>query len=191
MRRVIVLLVLSLSVILAAGCIQGAESAAPPDIRYGEDLCVDCNMIINDVRFASALAYEVTAGRFESVAFDDIGDMLNYADHHPELKVTNWYVHDYNSEEWLDATTAHYVFSEQIQSPMATGAAAHAELAAAEQMAAHLQGALLTWDELRAKHAAGELNVGRGMHMQDMGGEHGIGNEGDMGDGEHEGGTMP
>lgn len=184
MRRidyVVALLALALSAFLAGGCVQGQAEAAPPDIRYGEDLCADCNMIINDPRFASALAYEITAGRFESVAFDDIGDMFNYADHHPELKVTNWYVHDYNSEEWLDATQAHYVFSQQIQSPMATGAAAHAELSAAETMAADLDGVLLTWDELRAKHAAGELNVGHGMHMHDMGEE----------EEDHGGETMP
>ena len=81
MKRLSLLLLL-LTALLAA-CAQGTTELAPPDIRYGEDVCVECNMIISDERFASAIGYEVAPGRYETASFDDIGDMLDYAAKHP------------------------------------------------------------------------------------------------------------
>ena len=59
----------------------------------------------------------------------------------------------------MDATTAHYMFSNQLATPMGQGTAAHATLEAAETMAADLDGEVLDWDGLVAKHQAGELMV--------------------------------
>jgi copper chaperone NosL len=67
----------TLSVMLLAGCVQGSATPAPPEIRYGQDVCADCNMIISDPRFASGYAYEIDKGRFKSLAFDGIGDLVN------------------------------------------------------------------------------------------------------------------
>ncbi len=51
-----VLLFLALA-LLAAGCAQGTAEIKPPEIRYGEDVCVECKMIISDPRFAAAYTY--------------------------------------------------------------------------------------------------------------------------------------
>jgi copper chaperone NosL len=144
--------------LLLAACAQGQAALAPPVIRYGEDLCAECNMIISDARFASSYLYALGNDRYQPVLFDDIGNMLNYAHKHPEQEVVAWYVHDYTSEAWLDATQAHYVISPAIHTPMGHGIAAHNSLAAAEQMAAEVQGNVLTWAALQ------ELPTGHGSH---------------------------
>ncbi len=84
-------------VLILGGCAQGSPEITPPEIHYGEDVCVECDMIISDIRFAAGYAYEIEAGRYQSLAFDDIGDMLAHADKHPEHDVVAWYVHDFNS----------------------------------------------------------------------------------------------
>jgi copper chaperone NosL len=133
---------LSLFVLLLwlAGCAQGQTVIQPPEIRYGEDQCAECGMIISDARFASGLLYEVSAARYESLLFDDIGNMMVYAEQHPEQKIVAWYVHDYASEEWLDATQAFFVSSPEIHTPMGHGIAAYATRTAAHAMADELHG---------------------------------------------------
>ena len=79
-------LILLILLLLLAACAQGTTELKPPEIRYGEDVCADCNMIISDPRFATAYAYEVGPGRYQSALFDDLGDMLIYADS-PEAAV--------------------------------------------------------------------------------------------------------
>lgn len=150
MRRRLWLLLLVVGLLLSA-CARGETTPNPPGIRYGEDLCAECNMIISDPRYAAGYAYEIGASRYESVAFDDIGDLLTHMAKHPERTIVAWYVHDYESQEWLDATIAYYVVSEQIISPMGHGIAAHATQAAAEQMAQAKQGVVFDWQGLQAQ----------------------------------------
>jgi copper chaperone NosL len=138
--------------LLLAGCAPGQAVIEPPAIRYGEDRCAECGMIISDARFASGLLYEVSAGRYQSLVFDDIGNMLVYAEKHPEQKIVAWYVHDYASEEWLDATEAYFVSSREIHTPMGHGIAAHASRRAAQAMADELHGEVLDWPVLQASH---------------------------------------
>ncbi len=148
-RNVLLLGLLILTIMGSiGGCAAGSTTIAPPAIRYGEDLCAECTMIINDPRFAAGYAYAVSAGRYESLAFDDIGDLLVHMAKHPERQVVAWYVHDYTSEEWLDATTAYYVIGEAIRTPMGHGMAAHATEAAAAAMAAEHAGVVLDWEAL-------------------------------------------
>lgn len=151
-------LVLLLALLLLAGCAQGSAEAAPPEIRYGDDVCAHCNMIISDVRFAAGYARELSPGRYESLAFDDIGDMLAMAEANPGHTVVEWYVHDYTGEEWLDATTAYYVVSQEIATPMGFGIVAHATQEAAEAQAAEVQGEVLTWEELQGRDMAHDMH---------------------------------
>lgn len=143
---------------MVSACARGETAATPPVIRYGEDLCTECNMIINDVRYAAGYAVEIAPGRYESLAFDDIGDLLVHMAKHPEHTIVAWYVHDYTTEEWLDATTAYYVVSEQIHTPMGHGIAAHATEAAAAAMAQERQGEVFDWSELVQRAADGTLH---------------------------------
>lgn len=143
--------ILLLSAFLLHGCARGTTTAAPPEIRYGEDTCTECNMIISDPRYAAGYAYEISAGRYESLAFDDIGDLLAHLEKHHDYTVIAWYVHDYTTEEWVDATTAYYVLSDEIHSPMGHGIAAHATRSAADALAQQEAGLVLDWQGLQAQ----------------------------------------
>ncbi len=154
--KVLVLIVLAF---VAAGCAQGTAEITPPEIRYGEDVCAACKMIISDPRFAAAYTHEISPGRYENVLFDDIGDMLMHADQHPEHTVVAWWVHDYDSEAWLNGAEAVYVFSNALRTPMAQGTAAFASEAAAQRLAAELDGEVFAWSGLLARHQAGQLMV--------------------------------
>lgn len=171
---------LVLSIWLAA-CGQGQAEVKPPEIRYGETECLACRMIINDPRFASGYTHEISKGRYEGVPFDDIGDMLTYADGHPDHNIAAYWVHDYYTEEWLDAQDAFFVFSHQLETPMAQGTAATDSRTEAEELAAEYQGQVLDWEDLLAKHRDGELVVslvsevamgGEAMHAHEHGTMH-------------------
>ena len=153
-------LIMLILLFLLAACAQGATELKPPEIRYGEDVCAECNMIISDPRFATAYAYEVSPGRYQSVLFDDIGDMLIYAGKNPTHKVEAWYVHDYETKEWTDATTASYLVSSQVETPMAFGIVSFASRDRAEAMAYSLGTEVIDWNTLQEKHKAGQIGAG-------------------------------
>lgn len=93
----------------------------PPRIRYGEEPCIQCGMIISDERFAAAWR----AGRDER-HFDDIGCMVAYfRKHHPEGE-TQYFVRDFGGDAWLDPTVAALVRAPGIKSPMSYDIAAFA-----------------------------------------------------------------
>jgi copper chaperone NosL len=148
MVKVSIFLLLML-VLLVGACAEGQTVVEPPVIRYGEDRCAHCGMIISDARFAAGYLYEIGEGRYQSVIFDDIGDMVHYAAEQDSQTIRAWYVHDYASEEWLDAPRAHYVVSEEIQSPMGYGIAAFDTLAAAEALAVERNGDVIDWQALQ------------------------------------------
>lgn len=146
---------LIVALIVLAACGRGESEVKPAEIHYGEDLCTECGMIISDPKFASSISIESGEGSYQNLAFDDIGDMLAYLAKHPNEKIAGWFVHDYDTEQWIDATTAYFVVSDQVKSPMNHGIAACAEQVSAEAMAAKVNGKVVTWDELQSLESIG------------------------------------
>ena len=138
---VVVLAVLSLT--LLAACGGGPDLDEPPDIRYGEDVCDRCLMIINEARYAAA--YVKPDG--EARRFDDIGGMVAYIDEVAEDVAVFW-VHDYDTEEWLKADEAFYVESDDLVTPMGFGIVAFADRSRAEEWAAEQAGILRSYSEM-------------------------------------------
>lgn len=143
-------------VLLLAACSNKPAEPQPADIRYGETICAECGMIISQPKYASSFAYAESEGRYKSLAFDDIGDMITYMRKHPELIPVGVWVHDYETEEWIEAQSAIYVKSDAIRSPMGFGVVAFADPAAAERFAAEINGVVLDWDHLRIELAMAE-----------------------------------
>jgi copper chaperone NosL len=131
----------------AAGC-RGEAELAPPEIRYGESVCVECDMIISDERFAAAILVEGPRGP-EARLFDDIGDLLAHEKGRPELRVLARYVHDLGTREWLEAGSAVFLRSPTLHTPMVSGIAAFADRAGAERQSAETPGEILSLDGLR------------------------------------------
>lgn len=93
-----------------------------PVIQYGKENCERCRMAISDARFVAA--WRDPSGK--ELHFDDIGCMvLLEGERHPAIGTRYW-VADFASDRWLDATTASYAISASIRSPMSYGIAASA-----------------------------------------------------------------
>ncbi|HEX6385678.1 MAG TPA: nitrous oxide reductase accessory protein NosL [Anaerolineae bacterium] len=152
MKSWLTILLLLVGAILLAGCRSGANLEEPPEIRYGEDVCDHCNMIISEPRFAAA--YVTPQG--EVRRFDDIGDMVAYHQERGEQVHVFW-VHDYATEEWLKAENAFFVVSEDLITPMGSGIVATAGQDEADKVVARWSGQVLTFDALLAQAQAGRI----------------------------------
>lgn len=153
-------ILLTLLIFYLSACGGGQiDPNSPPEIVYGEDVCSRCGMIISDTRFAAALVVEKGSNDYEHLLFDDPGEMFAFAAEEGEAtKIARWYVHDYNSREWLDGTSAWFVLSAGVQSPMGFGVAACADEAQANALAQSSGGRVLSFAQ-----ALDELGKGEGM----------------------------
>lgn len=142
MKRVALIFLLATLALVA--CSPKAMELSPPEIAYGRDMCDACGMLIDEPQFAAAVILEDGTPR----KYDDIGEMIQYHRKHPELKVKAWFVHDYDTQEWLPAETAYFVQSSQLKTPMGGGLAAFASQQRAEQFAQQVSGKVMRFEEL-------------------------------------------
>jgi copper chaperone NosL len=162
LRNILLLIAL---ILVLAGC-GGPKVTAetPPEIRYGEDVCVRCGMIISDERYAAGLVVETEPGRFEHRIFDDIGGMfLHAAEHGDNESIVRYFVHDYHSLAWIDAQKASFVSSQSMLTPMGFGLTAFDDAAAAQFVADEWDGEVLTFAQVQE---AGVTMPGMGSSMQ-------------------------
>jgi copper chaperone NosL len=129
-RRKFIVLAATGSVLVAAAAVGALalpgerRRTGPPVLRYGDERCAYCGMSIGDPRFAAAWR---DAGGGEQ-HFDDIGCMVNASRHRDPGPNTEWWVHDYRDESWLDADGAAYVVADTIKTPMNYRVAAFAHV---------------------------------------------------------------
>jgi len=128
--------------LLLAGC-----STKPQDVRYGEDQCAHCKMIITDARFAA----EIVTDKGKALKFDAIECLATYLQQHPELNnetAARW-VSDFNDPgQWLKAEEARYVQSEEIRSPMGKSLLALQNEQVVNKHLDEYPGKELGWDDL-------------------------------------------
>jgi len=150
-------LFITLSLLLAAlisvGCGQSTNLDEPAEILYGQDVCDECSMIINEERFAAS--YTTKSG--EVRRFDDIGGMLMY-DHEHQEDVHRYWVHDLDTKEWLNANEAHFVLSGGLETPMGWGVAAFATQNQAEAYVSENGGMIADFAVLQQEVADGTLD---------------------------------
>lgn len=144
--------------LVAAAC-ASSEATGPPEINYGRDICIECGMVIEEARFAAA--YRLDDGTEKT--FDDLGGLIIHGRKANELDGTAVWVHDFETEEWVEATVAFFVPTSAITSPMGYGILAFADGARAVRFADDLGGEVLTWQ------AVSDLPIVEGpMGSQDM-----------------------
>lgn len=160
MRRHRVGFFVTLLILLLASCQSADQSIGPPQIRYGEDVCDHCNMIISEPRFAAAYATE----NGETRRFDDIGEMFLYAEEMGETVRAYW-VHDFHSESWLEADDATFVHNPDLTTPMGWGIAAFSQADDARAYGEQ-NGVALTFSELQERVLSGDL-MPQGMARHD------------------------
>ncbi len=147
--------ILSLFIVLAAGCSQSINLDQPPEIRLGEDVCDACGMIISEARFAAA--YYTDTGEVRQ--FDDIGDMCRYQLQNGE-NVARFWVHDYDTEEWIQAENAVFVRGDGLYTPMASGIVAFSNPDRASEFAGGANGQTMSFDRLMDMVESGEAGSG-------------------------------
>jgi copper chaperone NosL len=140
--------------LLALAACQANAAPEPPDITYGQDLCSRCGMIIGEPQFASGT--QLSNGEY--LIFDDAGEMLAYHNANPDLEVRAWWVHDYNTQEWIDGTKAFYVKSGTLATPMGSGIACFASQEAAQEFAAGYGAMVATFDEILKSQTGHTMN---------------------------------
>lgn len=147
MKKSVSLLILGLVLAALAACQPKPASPQPPEIRYGQETCSACGMVIDDPRFAAATLLK--DGKY--LKFDDAGEMLSYHMKHPQTQVAAWFVHDYPSQSWIRGEEAFFVQSTSLQTPMGSGVVTFADQAAAEAFAAERDGKVFSLDQIRAQ----------------------------------------
>lgn len=142
-----------LAALALGACGAVPASAKPPDIRYGQDVCDQCRMIISEEN--TAAAYWTSNG--EARRFDDIGGMFLYQREHDEAVAAYW-VHDSISGDWLKAEAATFVLNAGLQTPMGFGLVAFADAAKADALAFGEEGArVLSFAELETGLDSGAI----------------------------------
>ncbi|MBC8194875.1 MAG: nitrous oxide reductase accessory protein NosL [Acidimicrobiia bacterium] len=154
---------LSVLVMLSAGCGE-ATTDGVPEIIEGRSVCDECGMIIDDVRMAAAWRLPDGTSR----VFDDIGDMLVNGYKHGDLEATGRWVFDYDTGDAVPVGSASFVASGDLMTPMGWGVVAYATEQDALDLAASLNGHVLSWDGLVNAHTEGNLRV----HDHDMEHDH-------------------
>ncbi len=141
---------LAIYLLLLGACQARPDISLPPEILYGEDICTECGMIISEARFAAA--YYTPDG--EARRFDDIGGMLT---HHARQQedVARFWVHDYETEEWIVAGDAFFVSVDDLHTPMGFGLVAFSDQTRARNFADQSQSMVMTFDQTMEKYLQG------------------------------------
>lgn len=125
---------------VAAGCDRGPIE--PKELVLNEEACSHCRMAVSQRPFAAQAVSRSGRAHF----FDDIGCLVRWK---PVRDETALFVVDYETGEWLDATKAHYVRAEHLDTPMSSGLVAFGTKERAAAAAAKLGGVVLDWDQVR------------------------------------------
>ncbi|HLO41774.1 MAG TPA: nitrous oxide reductase accessory protein NosL [Phycisphaerales bacterium] len=131
-----------------AGCKEEPLSGAPTT-PLGEAICAACEMNVREDRYSAGAVVTIEEKR-QHLSFDDIGCLLDHERFHPEIRFHEWFVRDAASGRWVDAPHAHFVHSDSIHTPMASGIAAFADAAAAQEAATKAGATVQAWPEIRA-----------------------------------------
>lgn len=139
LMRAVSLLLCSLAVMFTS-C-----EVSPQEIHYGSDACHYCKMTIVDSQHAAQLVTK----KGKAFKYDAIECMLNHKANWDQAAVKFHLVADYNNPRILiDATTAHYLVSESIPSPMGAFLSAFENEPVREKVWAENGGKTLSWEQL-------------------------------------------
>lgn len=146
-------LLIALFLIGLMGCSQSTNLDEPPEIIYGQDVCDECGMILNEERFAAS--YVTKSG--EVRRFDDVGGMLLYDQKHQE-DVHIYWVHDLDTKEWINAKEAVFVLDDALITPMGWGLAPFATQEQADTYISENGGVVADFVVLQHEIADGKLD---------------------------------
>lgn len=137
----------ALVVLFTMGILTGCSSGPQP-ISYGQDACVFCKMTIVDKQHAA----QVVTKTGKAFKYDAIECMLNDLKEWEHPEVIHYLVSDYTNPGILaDATSAHYLISESIPSPMGEFLTAFENENDRMETMKDVSGQSLNWSELKTE----------------------------------------
>lgn len=121
-RRALLTRAAALSVLVAAGgpaaCGRRGRPAGddPVEVEPG-DTCARCGMVISDMRHVGEII-----GDRDVWKFDDVGELFIYRQEQglSDGDVRATYVKGYDTGQWVEAGSAHYVVAPDVATPMGT-----------------------------------------------------------------------
>ena len=163
MRRLIPAIAVSTASLLIPGC-ENQTAVGPPAVLLGDSVCRQCNMILSDERWATAMIVEGPRGP-EPRLFDDFNCQVNYEVENPELVVLARWSHSYATRRWIHTEEAGFLLSPNLRTPMGSQVAAFASPSELENAKAELAGEAMTFDV--AWNRLGFTGVGRNIEETD------------------------
>lgn len=136
----------SLAIPIIAFCLLlGSCSIEADQIVYGNDQCDFCQMNIVDHQHAAQ--YVTKKGK--QFKFDAIECMVHKLEEVDENGLAMILVSDFGKSTMIDASSAAFLVSEEIKSPMGENLSAFTD----ESRAGDYTGEIYNWDELKSKMA--------------------------------------
>lgn len=144
----LILALAALSLPMLDGC-RRKPTLDPPEIRFGQDTCAECGMILSDERYAAAIVLIDLHGDRVQLLFDDVGEMLAFTP--PANDAVRLWVRDATTKAWIDAADAWFVVDSELHTPMGTGTAACSTKDAAEILVRDHGGKVVRLGDARTK----------------------------------------
>lgn len=137
----------SIILLFLAGLLISCNSTPKP-VVYGSDGCHYCSMTIVGKQHAA----QFMTKKGKTFSFDAVECMLNHAKELDQETIAIYLVNDYNAPgEFVDATTATFLISKNLPSPMGEYLTAFATLEDAKTVQAEKLGDLFTWEKLKKR----------------------------------------
>ncbi len=131
--------------ILVALTLLSSCGVEPEKIDYGKEACVYCKMNIVDQQHAA----EIVSQKGKVFKYDAIECMLRDNDHNKKEDVALFLVMNYtNPDSFLDATSAHFIVSENIPSPMGAFLSAVISEEEAKEIVNEKSGEVYNWEQI-------------------------------------------
>jgi len=110
LHRYSIFLLYTIFGLVLSGC-SGEPETGPVEVKWDQDNCERCRMMLSDRYFAAQIRYFPEGKRSRAVKFDDIGCAtlwLKDQQWNNDPKTEIW-VTDHRSGKWIDARTATYI----------------------------------------------------------------------------------
>ncbi|MCK4833715.1 MAG: nitrous oxide reductase accessory protein NosL [Gammaproteobacteria bacterium] len=158
LHRIIYILFFATFSLVLFAC-SGESETGPVEVKWDQNNCERCRMMLSDRNFAAQIRYFPEAKRSRVVKFDDIGCAVLWIkdqqwNNDPKTQI---WVADHSSGEWIDARKATYI--RKNNSPMGYDLGAQAE---ADPDGLNFDQAILRIEEVEKKFNS------HGMHHQHM-----------------------
>lgn len=132
---------LSLLMLMLSSCTTG-----PQPIKVGIDSCVFCKMTIADKKFGG----EIITKKNKVFKFDDIHCLISFKKDIKAEDIKAVYLIKYNSpNDFIEASKAFLLKSEELRSPMAGNVAAFDNEESLQTVSKKLSGSIVKWEEVK------------------------------------------